>query len=360
MFGALKPVLGHVPKECKQLYTSTYCNLCAALSASGAGAWNRFFLVNDVVTIDWLLAEANTCEDHAFACYNCVKGGVLGRKNKVSERQAFLAAVSSYVCGVKIKDNAIDDPKLKNKSLAMVYRPIMKKAESTLQRLGLLDKLKTYQVMDRENEINHVSRLDQACEPTERCYQLLTMENAKQISSLPSSIVALLGQYLGRCVYLLDAIEDMDEDKKKNQYNVLNQLSTSQPLTNTKELVIGQCLDFIKPLRIELTEKLALLPDSSTVQTIRKKWESVFISIERQLFKLVKPLNCTALLSNLASFSTLTQGCPQCSSWSSIMACCPCCPCCVICECCPCIGCCSSCCVTCCPCCSCCGCDSEG
>lgn len=349
MFGALKPALGHVSAECKKLYESTYCNLCAALSASGAGAWNRFFLVNDVVTIDWLLAETDQSNDHVFACYNCVKGGVIGRKNKISDHQKFLAAVSSYVCGVKIKDNSIDDPKLKNKSLALVYRPIMKKAEATLREFNVLDKLQAYQTLDHNNEIERVTDLDKACEPTEKCYELMTMENAKRISSLPLTTVALLGKYLGRCVYLLDAIEDMDDDKKKNQYNVLNLMSSSEETSQSKQQVIGHCLDFIKPLRLDITEKLAMLPKSVNTLTLQKKWESMFISIDRQLFKLIKPLNCMELLTNLASFSTLNDYCSKCSSWSSITACCPCCPCC---ECCPCCSCCEPCCSCCGPCCS--------
>ncbi|MDP3560919.1 MAG: DUF5685 family protein [Legionellaceae bacterium] len=334
MFGVLKPALGHVSAECKTLYNSTYCNLCAALSASGAGAFNRFFLVNDVVTIEWLLTEPGQTRDHAFACYNCAKGGTLGKKNKLSNHHKFLAAVSSYVCGVKINDNLLDDPKFKNKSIALIYRPIMKKAEAMLLELNLLGTLQAYQKRDRHNEQHQVDSLSEACEPTEQCYELMTVENGKQISSLPQTLVALLGKYLGRCVYLLDAMEDMDEDKKKNQYNVLNLMPSM-----SKEQILGQCLDFMKPLRLEITSRLASLPTALNVETMKTKWDSITLTIDHQFFKLIKPFNCTDLLSNLASFSTLRNACSTCSpssSWSSIKVIGICCPCCTCCPCCCC------------------------
>ncbi len=333
MFGVLKPALGHVSAECKKLYTSTYCNLCAALSASGAGVWNRFFLVNDVVTIDWLLSETSEI-DHQFACYNCIKGGVIGKKNKISDHQRFLAAVSSYVCGIKMNDNLADDPRLKNKSLAMLFRPIMKKAEQTLSEFNVLRPLQTFQSMDRQNEIEQVGQLDKASEPTEKCYELLTMEGAKYNASIPKKTIALLGQYLGRSVYLLDAISDMAEDKKKNQYNVLNIMSRSN---DNIQQVIGDCINFLKPLRIEINHKLSSLPGTINHLITKKKWNSIMASIDQQLFKQLKPLNCVELLSHFVSCSTIENTCAKCaSSWSFVMVCC--CPC-------------SSCC---CPCCSCC------
>ncbi|MDF1758864.1 MAG: DUF5685 family protein [Legionellaceae bacterium] len=332
MFGVLKPALSHVSADCKELYNLTYCNLCAALSASGAGVWNRLFLVNDVVTLDWLISGAEKSTDHAFSCYNCTKGGTLGRKNKISEHQQFLAAVSSYACGVKVNDNAIDSPKLKNKSLALVYRPIMKKAEATLEKLNLLDKLVSYQKQDRVNELEKGGDLSLACEPTEKSYQLILKENAKYNSNFPAEILSSLGKYFGRCVYLLDAIADMDSDRKKNQYNVLNLMMSAN---HKKQDVVGLCLDFLKPLRHEIADKILNLQDRFKYNTVEQRCESLFLSIEKQLYKLIKPLGSHDLLTSLSSFSVFNNSCQKSSSWSAIqVCCCPCCPCCSCCPCC--------------------------
>lgn len=59
MFGILKPSLCSLSENEKKSYNLTYCNLCASLSGSGVGVFNRLFLVNDIVTIDWLLSDAN-------------------------------------------------------------------------------------------------------------------------------------------------------------------------------------------------------------------------------------------------------------------------------------------------------------
>ncbi len=333
MFGVLKPILCGVSAQCKDSYNLTYCNLCAALSASGIGILNRPFLVNDIVTIDWLLRADRDTSGHAFKCYNCAKGGIVGRKKLVSLHQKFLAAVSSYVCGVKLQDNALDSPKLKNKSMVLAYKPIMQKAEAFLTQLNLLDKFKEYQQADRGNELNKIANLQQASLPTERCYELFTLENSKYLTNLPTNILSLLGRYLGRCVYLLDAIADMDKDRKTNQYNVLNMQLAQNNGAYDKAQVVGLCLDYLKPMRHKLAKSLDELSEDFNVELIKSRWNSLFNSIEKQLFKLVKPLNSEKLFKSMATFNPITS-CTKCSSWSSAyICCCDCCCCSEMCGC---------------------------
>lgn len=306
MFGVLNPALEHVSLECKQRYDSTYCNLCAALSVAGAGVWNRFFLVNDVVTIDWLLAEDDQSDKHAFSCRNCLKGGAVGQKKKVTDHQAMLAAISTFTCGVKINDNALDSPSFKNKSLALLYRPMMKKAEKILKEAHMLEKIRALLSQDRDNERHDLVTLEEACRPTEQCYELMTLEIAKTHSTLPITLQSMIGQYLGKCVYLLDAIADMDEDREKNQYNVLNNLSKNLEPKSAKQQVVAQCLEFLKPMRLEITEQLVSLPNAFKYHTLRERCDSLFISIERQLLNLIKPLDVGySLRRKLLSFSAI-------------------------------------------------------
>lgn len=311
MFGVLKPALAHVSAESQQRYHSTYCNLCASLSASGAGVWNRLFLINDVVTIDWLLTEDDTAEPHAFSCHNCLKGGAIGKTRLVSTHQAFLAAVSTFVCGIKINDNAIDNPKWINKSFARLYQPMMRRAEAVLQERRVLNKIKDYLARDREQELQGNTDVEKACQPTEACYELLIIEGAKARSTLPYPLLQRLGQYLGRCVYLLDAIDDMEKDHKKGQYNVLN-LQRGTEATPSKAAVVQTCLELLKPLRLTINEQFALLADALKTTPLHAKWNSLFISIENQLLTLIKPLNNKGLLMILSSFSS-AKACPTCS-----------------------------------------------
>ena len=268
MFGMIKPSLNLVSETQKKLFLRGYCNLCAALSASGTGVWNRFFLITDVVTIDWLLNEKDDLSVFPLTCVNCLKGGVIGKTDQVSIHQRFLAAVSSYICGVKIKDNALDDPKLANKSLALLYKPVMKKAQNSLKEFNILDNLQSYLAKDNENEEAKVSEIHEACEPTAQCYEIVSIEMAKRISSLPLELVRLLGRYLGSYTYLCDAIQDMDEDRKKNQYNVLNCLSDKNSWDKKNE-AIKQTLDFLKPMRLQITEKFMGSVETSKVHALK-------------------------------------------------------------------------------------------
>lgn len=323
MFGVLKPVLCSVSERCKESYNLTYCNLCAALSASGAGVFNRFFLVNDVVTIDWLLRADKNGSGYAFKCYNCTKGGVIGRKNSVSAHQKFLAAISSYACGVKLRDNAVDNIKIINKFMSFAYKPIMNKAELFLAQFNILEKLQDYQKLDREQEVKKNSDLETASLPTELCYELVTLEDSKYLTKLPQNILSLLGRYLGKCVYFLDAIADMDKDKKTNQYNVLNLKIEQSNGAYDKVKVVGLCLDSLKPMRHDLAVLIDSLPKEFNIDLIKSRWNSLFNGIERQLVRLIKPLNSVELFANMATYNPMSS-CAKSSSWSSIYACCCC------------------------------------
>lgn len=304
MFGVLKPSLSHVSAENQKLYHTSYCNLCASLSASGTGVLNRFFLINDIVTIDWLLTEQEKSDHHVYACNNCVKSGVIGKKRKTTSHQKLLAAMSSFISGVKIKDNVLDEPTLTSKSIAFVCKPVMKKAEATLEEFAILHQLQHWVSVNNDNESQQVSEMSKAAEPTEKFYELITLEAAKTLSTLPKTTISLLGRYMGRCVYLIDAIADMDEDQEKQQYNVLNLLSANQPMAKAKKKAIKLSLDFLKPMRLEITEKLSVLPQGLHAMAIQEKWESLFIHIESQLLKLIEPLNDQTLLHCLSSFSS--------------------------------------------------------
>ncbi len=307
MFGLLKPSLKHLSSVHRALYHASYCNLCAALSASGFGAVNRFFLVNDVVMLDWLLTETAESSHHPFACNNCRKGGVIGKKAKVTEHQKRLAAVCSFMVGIKLRDNAKDLPTLRSKVYAWAYFPLMRKARRSLQAFDMLSKLEAQIKLGELRESQEASHLLQATEPTEKGYTLLMLEAGKSLSTLPEDILRLGGRYFGRYVYLYDAVQDMDEDLKTNQYNVLNLSVDYKGETAEKEHAVSRMLDALKSMHLELFEKISRLPRSVSTDNIRVKWENVLFSIEERLFHLIHPLNSRELSRVLSSFAVVSE-----------------------------------------------------
>ncbi len=308
MFGILKPSFKYLPAESKALYHASYCNLCAALSATGCGALNRFALINDVVTIDWLLTETKISKEHPFACQNCKKLGVIGKKSQVTEHQKFLAAVCSFTVGVKLKDNALDEPSFKTKVRALAYFPAMRKAKKSLKGFKLLDKFKYNLELEACYEAEKTSQLSKACLPTENCYELFTLEASKALSSLPKPTISLLGRYLGRYVYLYDALEDMDEDLASGRYNALNANVDYQGEPEKKELAAKRLLMALKGMHLELFERIASLPRELSADRLRMKWESLLLGIEERLFDLVRPMNSLDLSARLRAFAVISEG----------------------------------------------------
>ncbi len=302
MFGLLKPALGHVSTEARKLYYSCYCNTCAALSASGAGALNRFFLVNDVVTVQWLLTPNANPKEQPFACKNCVKGGAIGKKDQITPLQTFVAALSSYVIGIKIKDNQLDDPKFKHKLLAKMYHPVMKKAKKNLLTMGVLDSFEQFVSSDRKNETNENADLGLASGPTEACYAMATQVIGEKLSDLPKDLLGKIGAFFGRSVYLMDCMKDIEADRQKGDYNVLNLLKDSKGRALSNHEAIAEGVKAIRHAKINLSEEISALSGSRSITSVSKKLDSIFISIGHQLKQLVKPLKDKSLTQSLNAF----------------------------------------------------------
>jgi hypothetical protein len=306
MFGVLYPATQYVSVEQKQQYESIYCNLCAALSATGVGPFNRFFLVHDLVTLGWLFSDEQRNNAQGFSCHNCVKGGVIGKKKLVSIQQTLLAALSTYFFGIKFNDNLHDNPSVIQTIKTWLYRPIMRKAERILKQYNLLDDLTYYVDLNLINEAQQIASLEKASEPTEKFYGRVTEAVGQYVKQVPPSLLQLMGRYLGRCVYILDAIKDMKEDKIQHQYNVLNLMMTNENMSEIS--VLKRCLDFLKPMRQDISKQLELLSNESYLGALRAKCDNLFISIEHQLRQLLIPFDQKSLLSTLYSFSVV-PGC---------------------------------------------------
>jgi hypothetical protein len=300
MFGVVKANLNYLSQFDKKAYNSTYCNLCASISQSGRSALGRFFLVFDVATVDWLLEDETTPSLKPFKCNNCIKGGTIGKKKRLTNHLSLLAAISNYMIGVKLTDERQDTVRLnlKTRLITLFYNPLFKKAKRTLDGFALLSPLNDSVIDNQLNEDENCSNITEASFPTERGYIAMCKAIAKSKRVLSEQYASLLGQYLGRCVYLYDALIDMDKDEKKGEYNVLN--NQSMPLLTRdekKQACFKLCMAHIKPLKDELLAKILTMSKSTKARAL-----NVITVMDVGFIRYAKTLGDSALLEGLMRF----------------------------------------------------------
>ena len=223
MFGALRPLEGADSRALPTSYMSVYCDLCAVLSLQ-YGLTARPLIVHDIASLGWLLGSAESSL-HVFPRMNCARGGTRSVRpidRRPSPRRRLLAALSCYAVAVKLRDDAIDRPSWRGCALRSFYSKTFAHANVELARLGFpLGELAGILAQQDQIERQNTGDLDVASGPTGQAYSLVaqslaTLSNA----SVPMETASVIGDALGRCVYVVDAYRDIEADDGVN-YNPL-------------------------------------------------------------------------------------------------------------------------------------------
>jgi hypothetical protein len=223
MFGLLRPRKRLTPHADWRAYTSAYCNLCATLSYR-YGVTSRMLVVHDVVTADWLL-DGLAPLDRPFPRVNCLKGGVRSAPSPIDlpARQDFAAAFSAYAIGVKVADDLADRPTLKARLAHAWYRPTFERSRRCLREAGFdLSGFEEVLAEQRALERRGESDLARASAPSGAAFGLAARHlGGHHDVPIASEDATLLGDCIGRCVFLVDAYQDFARDVAEGAYNPL-------------------------------------------------------------------------------------------------------------------------------------------
>jgi hypothetical protein len=200
-------------------YKAVYCGLCKELGRS-YGFVLRFTLSYDFAFLsmlsmaynDGLLKmERQRCIAHPFKKTMCAVCG---------EDFTFPAAAAVLSVYHKLSDDKFDKG-LKSKIRAVLLLPILKKhyKKAALKFPVLAEKIEAAMQMQREIEEKASAGIDIASEPTALIMKAVAGEISSDLTE--KRILERFGYFLGRYVYLCDAVDDIEEDLKKNNYNPL-------------------------------------------------------------------------------------------------------------------------------------------
>ncbi len=210
MFGYINIYKDELKVKDYNIFKSYYCGLCKALGKR----YNQVVRLglNYDFTFLAILADAMYDEKTETQNLGCIKS--IGKKQTVVNNNAvdFCSDMSIILTYYKLLDDIRDDKSIKA-ALAIVpyffakrklkgkYSDLIISVQNNLNELTTLEKEKS-------------DSLDGAAHPFA---QIMA-----DMFELASPSLRIIGYNLGRYVYFADALDDMDSDLKKGNYNVLN------------------------------------------------------------------------------------------------------------------------------------------
>ncbi len=211
MFGYVRYDLPNLCVKDLMLYKALYCGLCKSI-AKACGQTARVGLSYDVTFLSALLhnlagidvkVEKQNCFEHT------IKKRPIALPDELTEE---LGALNTVLLYYKLTDDISDGDRGRGKRLW--FRRGFLRAKKKYPALVTL--VETFSKEQAETERTKTPSLDRAADPTACMMQRLSRHFLKERAGEGTDE---LFYALGKWVYLIDALDDYDKDKKKGSYN---------------------------------------------------------------------------------------------------------------------------------------------
>jgi len=211
MFGYVIPDKNNMYIKDFNVFQSFYCGLCKALGKTGSQATR--LCTNYDITFYNMLLHSLTDTEVRFERKMCVYNGkrkVVVTPDELSLKMADMAVMLVYY-------NAADDVTDGKKSRIFIKWRLAARKRAAAKRLPEIDRL----MKESFARLNELER--QKCESIDMvadCFASLMRDITRQFLKTDKAIDDFTYN-LGRLVYLMDAVDDVEKDCKENRYNVL-------------------------------------------------------------------------------------------------------------------------------------------
>lgn len=228
MFGYVRPDIPELKVRENEIYRAVYCTLCRVLGQR-YGLLARLTLSYDFTFLALLrlglLPSCTGFEQRRCAVNPLKKCNVCKR---VGDALDGVAAGCVLLSCSKLNDNIADSGFWKGlglRFLRLFSRIPQKKAARAFPKLAgkIADYEKRQALLEQEGE----RRPDAACEPTARMLSALFALCGEEEASV--RVLARMGYLTGKWIYLLDAVDDLQQDEKNGGYNVFLLLDCDRP-----------------------------------------------------------------------------------------------------------------------------------
>lgn len=226
MFGYVKIYKPELKVKHYEAYKGVYCSLCKTLKKE-YGVLASFTLNYDFTLLALTrLAFAKECcgfSDSRCAynplkkCQQCVNG---------AEELSFSAAAAMIMCYYKVADDIADSSFFKGLAKRLLKPYFSLKRKKAMKKYPALDEIISAAMQKQsETEKRNEASTDIAADPSAKAMgEILCLSFEGETKEKLNRF----GYLVGRWVYLVDALDDMEDDKKNNSYNVFNNINNNE------------------------------------------------------------------------------------------------------------------------------------
>lgn len=229
MFGYIKPFKAELKVKEWEVYQGIYCGLCKQL-AQRYGLFARMTLNYDFVFLAMMDMALREQRIHFCQC-NCITHPFKKRICCQSNQSLELCCdIAMLLTCYKLEDDLADEGLLRRTAVRLVLPFARRDREKAAQyRPQLAEQMQ--QLMQQQNRLEQegCAQVDLAAEPT----ALLMQQVFAALSDDPMRKRALerFGYLLGRWTYLIDALDDWEEDVRRGRYNPFARQAQQQEIT---------------------------------------------------------------------------------------------------------------------------------
>jgi len=237
-------------------YRSYYCGLCHSLK-DAAGAKGRMTVSYDMTFLALLLDDLYDCKKEEGEC-RCVVHPVKKHAFTKSEASLYAAKMNLLLC----YDNLLDDWKDEGNAFAVMAAACLRKtrkqiaAEYPRQTRAVEQYIEKLHTCEEQKETNPDVAAGLTGELLAEVFCWREDEWQRDLRGL--------GFYLGKFIYLMDAFEDVEKDRKKGNYNPF--LLSHDEVRNADRA--EKCLNMMASGAAEYFERLPLVENAEILRNI--------------------------------------------------------------------------------------------
>lgn len=235
MFGYVKIYKPELKVKHYEAYKGVYCSLCKTLKKD-YGVFASLTLNYDFTLLALTrLAFAKECCGFADSrcafnplkkCRQCVNG---------AEELSYSAAAAMIMCYYKVADDIADSSFFKGLAKRLLKPYFSLKRKKAMKKYPVLDEIISSAMQKQsETEKQNEASVDIAADPSAKAMGEILCQG---FEGEEREKLSRFGYLVGRWVYLVDALDDMEEDRKNNSYNVFNNIYINEK--EAKDYAVG-------------------------------------------------------------------------------------------------------------------------
>ena len=247
MFGYVTPLKPEMKIREYETFRAYYCGVCMHIKEN-FGNIPRMTLNYDMTFLAMLL-DALHNEGPKFEMKRCIAHPHNKKPMAIKgEALSYAAAMNVSLIYYKLIDDINDDKSIKSKIGAMVLSPYKKKFNRNVTRVNdiIEENLNKLSLLEKEKNFNSI---DEICDPFSLIVANILKFYPEEIDNDSEELrdnLYSLGYAIGKWIYVIDALDDLEEDINNDKFNPINYLY------NKENKPCKEFIQEIKP-RIEFT-----------------------------------------------------------------------------------------------------------